>query len=253
MRKLFPHIPFASGAMTPILFGSAAVHIAVLSLLTLGTMDTGPEGGGLPSFDVSYIPGSAPSEVPIGGVARSASDISKREDTVSQPKMVEIPAPDYFIVPTKVKPKVVPRVEQATVQKTFAPRVPESASMLQPVALVQGGGMGTGRGEGDFTGNGEGGGGGIARASVLDGPKPRYPYSARMAGFEGRVVLDVVVSADGTVSAASVAKSSGRDDCDASALDTLRSEWSFKPAVRNGLPVESRERVVIVYNLRELG
>lgn len=96
-------------------------------------------------------------------------------------------------------------------------------------------------------------GGGISRAEILDAPTPHYPTAARRAGFEGRVVLDVAISVEGSVREALVEESSGRGDCDQSAVKTLVEEWRFRPAARGGFPIESRERVVVVYSLRQKG
>jgi TonB family protein len=89
------------------------------------------------------------------------------------------------------------------------------------------------------------------RPQIISAPKPEYPYAARRAGFEGRVVLDIVVGSDGTVHAASVRQTSGRDDCDESAIKTLRDAWVFKPALRDGTAIEVKEKVAVVYKLEE--
>lgn len=68
-------------------------------------------------------------------------------------------------------------------------------------------------------------------------PVPEYPEMARQAGVEGRVTLQVFVSADGTVLDAIVAQSSGLNSMDSAALDAVMgSSWS--PAKRaDGVPV----------------
>ena len=63
------------------------------------------------------------------------------------------------------------------------------------------------------------------------------------------MILDVVVAADGHVRDAWVQHSSGRPDCDRSALETVRDEWAFKPMTLAGIPIESRSRIVVVYEL----
>lgn len=88
-----------------------------------------------------------------------------------------------------------------------------------------------------------------ARVSVVRAPKPPYPRLARKAGFEGKVMLDVEVAKDGSVKSCNVLRSSGREDCDNAAVETVRERWRFQPATLNGIPVQSREKIVVVYNL----
>ena len=89
-----------------------------------------------------------------------------------------------------------------------------------------------------------------SRPKLLRSPRPPYPPLAREAGFEGRVLLDVQVASSGEVRSVSLRRSSGRDDCDLAALNTVKQEWEFKPATLNGVPVEWNEKVVVIYKLR---
>jgi protein TonB len=68
---------------------------------------------------------------------------------------------------------------------------------------------------------------------------------ARRMGFEGTVVLRVVVAADGSPESVAVLQSSGHDVLDTAALDTVRSRWRFVPARRNGIAVEDSVQVPI--------
>lgn len=81
-------------------------------------------------------------------------------------------------------------------------------------------------------------------------PKPPYPWAARRAGFEGSVELAVDISKSGEVSYARIVQSSGREDCDNSALETIREKWKFSPATQNGRPIDWNEKIVVVYSLK---
>lgn len=94
------------------------------------------------------------------------------------------------------------------------------------------------------------GGSGVSSIGVLEAPKPPYPWEARRLGFEGKVVVAVDIGKDGYVQTAQLAQTSGRDDCDRSALDTIRERWRFEPARRDGEPIDWRENVIVVYSLR---
>lgn len=66
-------------------------------------------------------------------------------------------------------------------------------------------------------------------ADYLANPAPAYPATSRRLGEEGRVILEVRVSADGAPLAVAVNKSSGWPRLDEAALATVR-HWRFMPA-----------------------
>ena len=66
-------------------------------------------------------------------------------------------------------------------------------------------------------------------ADYLANPAPAYPATSRRLGEEGRVILEVRVSADGAPLAVEVNKSSGWPRLDEAALTTVR-HWRFMPA-----------------------
>lgn len=85
-----------------------------------------------------------------------------------------------------------------------------------------------------------------AGASVLEPPRldrkrsritPAYPPVSRRLGEEGRVVVNVYVLADGRVGDARLLKSSGYERLDAAALEHVRRDWHFDPALRDGAAV----------------
>ena len=89
-------------------------------------------------------------------------------------------------------------------------------------------------------------GGGVAN------PAPRYPFSARRRGQEGRVVLRVEVDPAGRAADVSVAHSSGVSALDRAAADAVR-RWRFQPARRGGVPVVGRIEVPILFRLDASG
>ena len=114
------------------------------------------------------------------------------------------------------------------------------------------GSSGQGHGSGDTTGDGFGGAGiPIAHADYSANPAPMYPVRSRQRAEEGTVTLHVLIAIDGSVKRIEIAESSGFDDLDRSALDTVRSRWRFVPAKRSdGRPVESWVLVPIRFALR---
>lgn len=79
-------------------------------------------------------------------------------------------------------------------------------------------------------------------------PIPEYPWPARRAGWEGRVVVEVAVRPDGAVTDVDLAQSSGHDVLDEAALETIR-RWRFEPAKRGGVPVAGSVEVPITFRL----
>jgi protein TonB len=78
---------------------------------------------------------------------------------------------------------------------------------------------------------------------------PVYPQAARARGAHGRVLVSVLVGADGKVQAADVQNSSGHADLDAEAVLAVR-KWPFAPARRMGTAVPERVLVPVVFRLR---
>lgn len=85
-------------------------------------------------------------------------------------------------------------------------------------------------------------------ADYLNNPKPRYPVLSRRLGEEGRVVLRVLVHADGTPADVTVHKSSGHARLDEAALEAVR-QWRFTVR-RNGMAVAAPVLVPISYTLQ---
>ena len=71
-------------------------------------------------------------------------------------------------------------------------------------------------------------------AAYLNNPKPAYPALSRRLGEQGKVVVRVLIGADGTAQQAEIRSSSGYDRLDQAALATVRS-WRYVPGKRNGM------------------
>jgi protein TonB len=79
-------------------------------------------------------------------------------------------------------------------------------------------------------------------------PKPKYPSVARSRGWEGKVILQVHVSADGEAEQVSVSQSSGHDILDEAAVSAVEG-WRFVPAKRGDTAVASTVNVPINFKL----
>ena len=85
-------------------------------------------------------------------------------------------------------------------------------------------------------------------AAVVRRVKPSYPALSRRMGEEGRVVLNVLVKADGTAGAVSVKRSSGFPRLDEAASSAVR-VWRFEPYKIGGLAADHEYSVVVEFSL----
>lgn len=77
---------------------------------------------------------------------------------------------------------------------------------------------------------------GVSAPTLVSQVHPKYTPAAMKAGIQGRVVLFAVVGEDGQVKR-SLVDSPLDPDLDQQALDAL-AQWRFRPATRDGRPVE---------------
>lgn len=89
---------------------------------------------------------------------------------------------------------------------------------------------------------------GLTPPIVINRVEPQYSDEARAAHYQGTVVLEVVVRTDGTCEVVRVVRELGFK-LDESAVEAIR-QWRFKPAMRNGEPVDVRLNVEVNFNLK---
>ena len=80
-------------------------------------------------------------------------------------------------------------------------------------------------------------------------PPPKYPGIARKRGYQGTVVLEVMVDRNGKVGDLRVFMSSGYSILDKAAMNSVKG-WSFKPGMRGDEKVEMWVRVPIRFQLK---
>jgi protein TonB len=76
-----------------------------------------------------------------------------------------------------------------------------------------------------------------------------YPALAVRLNHEGATLVTVHIGADGSVTGADVAESSGHDELDQAAVSCVNRVWNFQPAMQNGHPVASTKQYRIVWKL----
>lgn len=88
----------------------------------------------------------------------------------------------------------------------------------------------------------------LAYADYGINPKPEYPMIARRNGYEGLVLLRVLVLESGKVGKIELEKSSGFGILDKSAIEAVE-VWKFVPGKRDGIPISSWVTVPIRFQL----
>lgn len=86
-------------------------------------------------------------------------------------------------------------------------------------------------------------------ADYLQNPQPPYPALSRRMNEQGKSVIKVLIGADGLPKKAEIARSSGFDRLDQTALSTVM-RWRFVPGKRNGVPEAMWFNVPINWELR---
>jgi periplasmic protein TonB len=78
---------------------------------------------------------------------------------------------------------------------------------------------------------------------------PPYPPVARRIGAEGKVTFKLTVTAEGRVNQADIVTSSGNDDLDQAARHWIVAHWTYKPALRSGVPAVSQTLAAVTFSL----
>lgn len=80
----------------------------------------------------------------------------------------------------------------------------------------------------------------------ITGDDPRYPEWAERRGWEGTVLLNLLINAKGEVDKVGIVQTSGHELLDRSACNAVAS-WGFQPARRNGLAIAAEVHLPIIF------
>ncbi len=187
---------------------------------------------------------AAPAPAPT---AQQIQKVQQKARPLPPPKKPPLKPVKKSVKPLKHR---TPPVQPAKVMPVSSPQPPVSAPAPATAATAaQASGGSTSQSPAHKAGGGAGNSAPIARDARLNNPEPQYPYESRRRGEEGRVILNVRVTAEGTAASVEVDKSSGYRRLDMTARKTV-SRWKFIPARQNNLAVEASARVTIIFKLR---
>ncbi len=201
------------------------LHIAIVAWIAHAQFNTQPASVPVPvRLDVRIFeapPPSAP-EVPKPvteppkPLPPAARPVARRPEPVAPPPVLAaaskaVPAPETFAVPAQ--------------QPSVSPNAAASAAPASvPVAAAR------------------------FDADYLQNPAPAYPAMSRRLQEEGKVLLQVKVTATGTAEHVQIKQGSGYPRLDEAALNTVR-QWRFIPARRGDEAVAASVVVPIVFRL----
>jgi len=137
------------------------------------------------------------------------------------------PQPQQQPAPPKTQEKSPDAVQKAPVEQPQQPAPAQSTSSTDSVQTT----------DADY------------KAAYLNNPKPPYPSFAFQNRQEGTVILRVHVLPSGEVDEVQLARTSGFDSLDDSALNTVK-KWKFVPAKQNGKIVDQWVKVPIRFGLK---
>jgi len=90
-------------------------------------------------------------------------------------------------------------------------------------------------------------GGNLQQAHIVHQVTPVYPPLARTGRIQGMVVIDAVISVSGSLKEIRVL--SGHPLLVSAAIDCVR-QWTYQPAILNGVPVESPVHIQVQFRLQ---
>lgn len=166
---------------------------------------------------------------------------------VQQPKIVE-PTP---LVAPEVMPKTAPQTAE---NAAMAPDLVDGVQGGMPGGVLRGVWGGTGAVPGPPAPAKNPAvvrvGGNVKPPQLVQKIEPQYPTVARMAHVQGTVVIDAVISKDGSVISAHAI--SGPGLLIPSALDAVK-QWKYKPTYLNGQAVDLAMQVTVNFQTGNQG
>lgn len=217
---------------------SSAAHASILAALVWSTSNVAQMAAtDPPKPRLIFLMGPGPGGG--GGGGGSAPRVPEPRIAKPRPTASEAPAPE----PQTPLPSRVP----------ISPVASSAGDAVHTAPVSDGTGGGEGPGLGDGTGGGAGGGpyrpgSGVDPPRLLREVKAQYTEEARTRNIRGAVILEIVVTADGTVGDVTVLRGLGYG-LDERAATAVRG-WRFAPATRFGQAVDVIVEVEVAFSLR---
>ncbi|HOB51726.1 MAG TPA: TonB family protein [Acidobacteriota bacterium] len=187
------------------------------------------------------------------GITKPSPETPQQATTIPKPDPVFVPVPD--LTPDQPEPTYEP--EKITLP-TFEGEIVNDLSLGEiyaPGGGTTGGGTGGGYGGGTGTGIGPGEGdgvysvgAGIIPPEAVIKPSPKFTDDAIRNRISGVVLLYGIIRKDGRVDSLKVIRSLGYG-LDEEALTTVATKWKFRPAMKDGRPVDCYVTIEVSFTL----
>jgi periplasmic protein TonB len=169
---------------------------------------------------------------PAKALPRPAEKPRPKPKVKPKPKPVDLPEPEAMVLP-HAEPTPPENIQETTLEKTSVDedQPPADTQSSQAPSRPQGATIQSS----------------VPRYDI--NPKPVYPLMALRRGYQGTVMLEVLVTREGRAGQVKVQQSSGYDMLDRKAVATVQ-QWLFTPALRGTQAVEMRVIVPVVFQLK---
>jgi TonB family protein len=195
------------------------VHMSILASMFL-EINKAPKVTPVLSFSISTVDiASSPSNISTSSASKNNKDKEKKEPVKN--KLEGSLAPEEITKKTPDTEKNIKKTDAEnstnSIQQTavFAPQTPTNFS-----------------------------------AAYLQNPVPAYPSLSKRLGEEGKVILNVYINKEGEVKEINIAKSSGFERLDKSAVKTVK-KWHFIAAKKGDKFVASEVQIPINFVLEK--
>lgn len=204
-------------------------HAMLFGLLIIGYNRITPVSVAAP-IEVEFVPAS------VVNTGDTQTEVSSRSPTELQSEQQTIQV-EQEVIPQKTTQQV--KADGKTeIQTSFS----ESATVGIPSASINNDGAPKGNRQDSPVVR--------TQASYISGARPSYPRDARQAGWEGAVVIRVLVATDGSASTVAVHASSGYTSLEEAAAQAIK-QWHFAPACHGAATVESYYDVRVKFRLAD--
>ena len=191
-----------------------------------------------------------PGKTPVKKKSRIAHDRYERTP-VSSPELSKTMAPE------SQTPTTVPGIQEEVSDREGLSQTEGAAAVMGVEGLREEGSGGARASAGAGSGYAAGKGSASPFSSSIReatpayraNPAPEYPAIARRRGYEGTVLVEVLVSRDGRVEELRLSQSSGYSVLDQAAMASMKG-WSFEPATINEEKVEMWVKVPVRFHLK---
>jgi len=173
-------------------------------------------------------------------ILKKPTMVRKKKKKAKPERILKAPPKKMVSIPVQSQKREVPRTipektpeetdshfdSEQTVSKALLKVEKETASTISPLQMIR-----------------------EAKPLYRSNPSPKYPRIARIRGYQGNVLLDVLVNKNGKVNDLKIYQSSGYPILDRAAVSSVK-YWLFEPGMIGENKVNMWVRVPIRFELR---